>query len=298
MMLIQSVSPLLAHDPKKREIANKIFKKLKEPTKKSSSAIGYYAKGCLDGAEELPLKGKNWQVMNPSRKRNWGHPRTVELVKRLSNSASKIGWPGLYIGDISQARGGPMPYGHKSHQIGLDVDIWLTPPKKMNLSQNELKAIKQISVRSRNGRKTNDNWTPKHMEVLKAASLDKTVDRVFITAPAKIWMCNNAKGDRSWLQKIRPIGGHHQHMHIRLKCPSSSSFCIKQTPSITNISQSEDGCDHTLNWWVTTALEPYKKPVKPPKKKKVKKNALTYKMEDLPEQCISVIHTNYQRSAK
>ena len=281
----------MAHDPKKREIANKIFKKLKEPTKKNSSAIGYYAKGCLDGATELPLKGPNWQVMNPSRKRNWGHPKTIELVKRLSNVATKIGWSGLYIGDISQARGGPKSYGHKSHQIGLDVDIWLTPPKKMNLSQNELKAIKQSSVRTKNGRKTNSNWTPKHMEILKAAVSDEAVDRVFITAPAKIWMCDNATGDRSWLQKIRPIGGHHQHFHIRLKCPSGSGLCQTQKPSIKNISQSEDGCDHTLNWWVTTALEPYKKPKKLVKKP-VKKNALTYIMEDLPKQCISVIHNN------
>ena len=34
---------------------------------------------------------------------------------------------GFSVGDMSQPRGGPMVTGHSSHQIGLDVDIWLTP---------------------------------------------------------------------------------------------------------------------------------------------------------------------------
>jgi hypothetical protein len=44
--------------------------------------------------------------------------------------ARDIGWgKGLYIGDISQPRGGPMTSGHASHQIGLDADIWMLPPR-------------------------------------------------------------------------------------------------------------------------------------------------------------------------
>ena len=68
--------------------------------------------------------------MRPSRNRNWGHPDVISYIIDLSESAKKVGWKGLYIGDIAAPRGGPMPYGHQSHQTGLDVDIWLTPPKK------------------------------------------------------------------------------------------------------------------------------------------------------------------------
>jgi penicillin-insensitive murein DD-endopeptidase len=292
LLLGQGINAGVAHDPQKKELANKIFEKLKLPTKGNSSSIGSYAKGCLDGAQALPFNGPNWQVLHPSRKRNWGHPETIRLVKRLSKKATEIGWKGLYIGDISQARGGPMRYGHKSHQMGLDVDIWLTPPQSVELTVNELKAVKPISIRSKDHRRTNNKWTVEHMEILKASALDKSVDRVFITAPAKIWMCEKAEGDRNWLQKIRPLGGHHQHFHIRLKCPPESPFCKTQKPSIPDISQSDDGCDHTLKWWVTTALEPYKKPAKPPKKKKLKKNALNFLMSDLPKQCLPVIHNN------
>ena len=292
IILGQSVNSGLSHDAQKQEFAKNIFEKLKAPTKESSSSIGSYAKGCLHGAQILPFSGPNWQVLHPSRKRNWGHPETIELVKRLSKKATEIGWPGLYIGDISQARGGPMRYGHKSHQMGLDVDIWLTKPKTIELTVDELKGVKPISIRSKDHREVNSKWTKEHMEILKSSALDKSVDRVFITAPAKIWMCEQEMEDRSWLQKIRPLGGHHQHFHIRLKCPLGSPFCQPQKPSIPDISQSDDGCDHTLDWWVTTALEPFKKPSKPTKKKKPKKNALNFQMDDLPKQCLSVIHND------
>ena len=279
-----------SHDPKKKPIANKIFSKLNDPTKTNANAIGSYAKGCLDGAKSLPFNGPNWQVLHPQRNRNWGHPETIELVKRVSKAANELGWTGLFIGDISQARGGPMPYGHKSHQMGLDVDIWLTQPKKMGLTEDELKVVKPISIRSRDHKNTNSNWTDEHMEILKFIALDKVVDRIFITAPAKITMCERAKGDKKWLQKVRPLGGHHQHFHIRLHCPPKSSNCIPQKPTIPDISQSLDGCDHTLKWWVTKALEPYKPPLKPQKKPKPKKNALNFTMEDLPQQCLAIIH--------
>ena len=246
ILLGQGINAGIAHDPQKKELANKIFEKLKLPTKGNSSSIGSYAKGCLDGAQALPFSGPNWQVLHPSRKRNWGHPETIRLVKRLSKKATEIGWKGLYIGDISQARGGPMRYGHKSHQMGLDVDIWLTAPQSVELTVDELKAVKPISIRSKDHRRTNNNWTVEHMEILKASALDKSVVRVFITAPAKIWMCERAEGDRNWLQKIRPLGGHHQHFHIRLKCPPDSPFCKTQKPSIPDISQSDDGCDLSL----------------------------------------------------
>ncbi len=283
---------LYAHDPKQKIPANKIFGNFAKPTDLVSEPIGSYARGCLNGGVALPFKGKNWQVMHPKRNRNWGHPYTIKFVKDLSKQAEAIGWKGLYIGDISQPRGGPMPYGHKSHQIGLDVDIWLTEPKDLNLTISELKLLKKVSVRSKDLKTTNNNWTKKHMQILRAAATNESVDRVFITAPAKIWMCENAGVDREWLQKVRPIRGHNKHFHVRLNCPKDASSCVSQKPTIKEISQSEDGCDHTLRWWVTTALEPYKKPTKPIKKIPKKKDALSFLIEDLPERCTSVIHIN------
>ena len=53
-------------------------------------------------------------------------PRRLPRTAR-ARRAPKVGWRGLLVGDISQARGGPMLTGHASHQVGLDADIWLTP---------------------------------------------------------------------------------------------------------------------------------------------------------------------------
>ncbi len=282
-------SEVFCHDPGKNLPANKIFGGFKTPTKKSSEAIGFYSRGCLSGAVRLEDTGPNWQVMRPSRNRNWGHPTTINFIESLSKNAVKVGWKGLYIGDIGGARGGPMPYGHQSHQIGLDVDIWLSPPKNLSLTKKQRDNLKFISVRKDNLREVNNNWTLNHAKILKYAAEDDRVDRIFINAPAKIWMCENLKGHNKWLQKIRPIWGHHSHFHVRLKCPKDSSECVQQKPTVSQISKSYNGCDDTLYWWVTKALEPPdpKKIIPKPKKKK---GARDYTMNDLPKQCYEIIH--------
>ena len=281
------------HDPQKNIAANKIFSKFSTPTKGDTSAVGSYARGCLKGGALLPETGDTWQVMRTSRNRNWAHHITVDFAKRLSEKAMRHGWLGLYIGDLSQPRGGPMPYGHKSHQIGLDIDFWLTPPERLNHSLDEREKLEPISVRSKDQRNVNANWTNIHMKILKEAAMDPVVDRIFITAPAKIWMCENTTGQRDWLQKVRPLGGHHRHFHVRLKCPETDANCISQKPTIPQISQSADGCDHTLEWWVTKALEPRKPGSKTKSKTKKKtKTTLTYVPEDLPDSCLQVIHAD------
>ena len=281
--------PCFGHDPNQNLPANKIFEKFNLPTVGESKPIGFYAKGCLSGGVQLSDTGPNWQIMRPSRNRNWGHPSVISYIKDLSKSATQIGWKGLYIGDIAAPRGGPMPYGHQSHQTGLDVDIWLTPPKSLTLTKKERDKIKAVSVRKKNLKEVNNNWTLNHAKILKAAASDNRVDRIFINAPAKIWMCENMEGSKKWLQKIRPIWGHHSHFHVRLKCPKASPECVKQKPTVTQISKSPTGCDETLYWWVTKALEP----PDPNKKKKIikkKKGARDYTMNDLPKMCLNIIH--------
>ena len=104
--------------------ANKLFGAKKSASQQLPDAFGTYAKGCLAGAEQMPETGPTWQAMRLSRNRNWGHPSMISFLKRLSASAAaQPGWKGLYIGDISQPRGGPMTSSHQSHQLGLDADV-------------------------------------------------------------------------------------------------------------------------------------------------------------------------------
>jgi penicillin-insensitive murein endopeptidase len=177
----------------------------------------------------LPETGPTWQAMRLSRNRNWGHPVMIEYLQDLSRAAVQIGWKGLYVGDISQPRGGPMTSGHASHQIGLDADIWMLPPARLNLTRAEREKISSIPVRSADQRSVTANWTPQHHALLRAAASDGRVDRIFVAAAVKIEMCRTAtEADTPWLQKIRPVAGHDTHFHVRLKCPRGARACETQ----------------------------------------------------------------------
>ena len=245
-------------------------------------AFGGYAKGCQDGAAQLPETGPTWQAMRLSRNRNWGQPELVDyLIKLSQKAAQQPGWEGLYIGDLAQPRGGPMLTGHRSHQIGLDADIWMLPPKRLNLSRAEREKISSISLRRANGAYVNSNWTPQHHQVLKAAASDPRVARIFVFPGAKVKMCNDEKGDRSWLRKIRPWYGHHYHFHVRLTCPKGMKGCVNQKPPPPG-----DGCADAEQW-VRDILNP--PPPDPNAPKPKPRRQLT--MADLPGQCVSVLQS-------
>ena len=103
--------------------AKELFARKTTPLPGPPQSIGSYADGCLAGAIALPITGSAWQVMRVSRNRYWGNPILVGFIERLADAGKRVGWNGLLIGDMSQPRGGPMLYGHSSHQMGLDVDI-------------------------------------------------------------------------------------------------------------------------------------------------------------------------------
>ena len=262
-----------------------------EASKQAPRAYGSYAKGCLAGGEELEINGPTWQVMRLSRGRNWGHPNMIAYLKRISEKVAKeTSWNGLYIGDISQPRGGPMISGHASHQLGLDADIWMLPAKKLNLSRLKREKLSSISIRSNDKKLINSNWTNDHMKIIKIAASDQNVDRIFVTAPAKNYMCENASGDKKWLQKIRPFWGHNFHFHVRLKCPIGSKVCKIQKPTVNSLSKGGNGCDKTLIWWITDALKPAK--VNPDTaKKKARKHPRHFTMAELPQQCTDVLNS-------
>ncbi|MCY4304951.1 MAG: penicillin-insensitive murein endopeptidase [Aestuariivita sp.] len=250
----------------------------------SAYAYGQHAKGCLAGAVELPETGPTWQAMRLSRNRNWGHPQAIAFIRDLSESAATLSeWEGLYVGDISQPRGGPMLSAHRSHQIGLDIDFWFLPATSLGLSVKEREIISSISLRKDNGAFVNDNWSWSHHQILRTAARDARVARIFVFPGAKVQMCKDEIGNRDWLRKIRPWWGHHYHFHVRLTCPVSSHACVNQAPPPPG-----DGCaDAQL--WVDDILNPpehvssaEKLVVKPPVK---------LKLSDLPHQCTDILHS-------
>ena len=62
-------------------------------------------------------------------------------------------------------------------------------------------------------------WTEEHARLIKRAAGYPEVARIFVHPPIKAELCAWAKGDKSWLAKVRPYYGHNYHFHIRINCP-------------------------------------------------------------------------------
>ena len=189
--------------------AKQLFARKVLPAAMPTRSIGGYTKGCLAGAAQMPLNGDTWQVMRLSRNRYWGHPDMIALLKRLAANAHRdAGWPGILVGDIGQPRGGPALSGHASHQIGLDADIWLTPMPDRKLSREDREEMSAVMM-VRDDRLDIDPrvFTSGHVLVIRDAAREPAVQRIFVNPAIKKALCREAKGDRSWLSKIRPWWG-------------------------------------------------------------------------------------------
>lgn len=226
--------------------------------------IGSYAAGCIAGAVALPLAGDGYQVMRPGRNRYYGHPTLVAFVERLGRRTAANGGR-LLIGDLGQPRGGPMPNGHRSHQSGLDVDVWfLQQPRDRSFSRADAERIDMPSmIRPAEGVLNYSRWSPRYRDALKLAALTPEVERIFVNPIIKQALCGS-EPDRGWLEKVRPWWGHDAHFHVRLACPPGDAQCKPQKPFPPG-----DGCDPDLARWVreivqaTLSPRPYKKPEPP-----------------------------------
>ncbi|PIE16062.1 MAG: penicillin-insensitive murein endopeptidase [Rhodobacterales bacterium] len=261
-------------------LAKHLFGAKQSGSKQAPAAYGSYSKGCLAGGVQLPQKGPHWLEMRVSRNRNWGHPELIKFIERLGRKTARMrGSKGLYISDLSQPRGGPMTSGHRSHQIGLDADIWLMPATTLDLSIKQRAKTSAVSYRRHKGAFVNSRWGRYQHAMLRAAAKDKAVARIFVFPGAKVQMCKDEKGDRSWLRKIRPWWGHHYHFHVRLKCPKGQKGCKNQPPPPPG-----DGCADAQEWVDNILNPPPPDPNAPPRKKRRE-----YTLSDLPAQCRGVL---------
>jgi len=275
--------PEIPEKEKDKGVAAKyLFASKKLPSLGKAMAIGYYPRGCLQGGVELPINGPTWQVMRISRNRNWGHPELIKFLERFAPLAAKAtGWHGVLVGDMAQPRGGPLPFGHTSHQIGLDVDIWFMPMPGHTLSKDERENISASNLVAADGLNVNPKvWTPADAAFIRTAAEQPVVERVLVNAAIKKRLCEiDGARHYAWMSKVRPWYGHADHIHVRLKCPADSPNCRHQDPVPAG-----DGCEtKDLAFWFSDKVlhpKPSPKPAKPAK-------ALT--MADLPPACKTVL---------
>ena len=224
---------------------------VRSPSPGLSQSIGGYAHGCLAGGVALSLDGPGYQVMRPARRRYFGHPALIDYLQKLGARAHEAGLPLIALGDLAQPRGGPMKFGHASHQSGLDVDIWLRLDLPL-LPRDRRDSLKEVSLVSGDThRVTRPGWTEAHARLIRLAAADPRVERIFVNPAIKFELCRKASGDRSWLQRIRPWYGHDDHFHVRLACPHDSPLCEPQKALPEG-----DGCGEDLISWMPEAHPP------------------------------------------
>jgi penicillin-insensitive murein endopeptidase len=282
----------------KRTPAKDLFAAAKDPANMATRSIGFYAKGCLAGGQPLPVNGPAWQAMRLSRNRFWGHPSLVKFIERFAAEAKeKDGWPGLLVGDMSMPRGGPMPFGHASHQVGLDVDIWYKPMPDHEFSAQEREDTPMESFLIDPGHINPQMWSPEYEKLLRRAVSYPEVARIFVNPAIKKWLCDTVKTNRGFLSKITPILGHHDHFHVRLVCPAGDPGCRNQP-----VVPAGDGCGKGLDKWIEALSRPVPPaspvPAAPVKAAKPAKQKPPITMGELPPECQTVLKASPVTASK
>jgi penicillin-insensitive murein DD-endopeptidase len=211
------------------------------PSSGLSRSIGLPGAGCVQGAVSLPRKDPSYVVVHPERKRDFGHPDLIVYLRAVAGAARKLKLGPLYIGDLGQPRGGPTPTGHRSHQNGLDVDLWYGPPARSSLLGKSATPPSVVDLRTN---KMLPAWDRRAAGLVELAAARPSVDRIFVHPAVKRALCQDKAKRGPWLARVRPWWGHQDHFHVRLRCPGDSPDCTPQ-PALTG----GEGCDAALDWW-------------------------------------------------
>lgn len=216
---------------------------IQKPTDEATKIYGSYANGCFAGGITIPIHGNGFQQVRPSRNRNYGDESLLIFIESLGKYA-KTQNKTVILGDLSQPRGGPMNFGHSSHQIGLDVDIWFEAIGKEGLTKQQREGLATPSLVDGKKGVISKYWQPYYRDLIHQAALYPKTERIFVNPVIKAYLCKT-ETDKSWLYKVRPWFGHDSHFHVRLACPKDQKNCVPQAPVART-----SGCDADLQNWV------------------------------------------------
>jgi penicillin-insensitive murein endopeptidase len=221
------------------------WSQVRKPAPGPPLVIGQPGAGCVQGAVALPLQGPGWKVVHPERHREFGHPTMITFLRKLAAQLRREKLPTLIVGDLGQSRGGPTPTSHRSHQSGIDVDLWYMPPAKPFTPGNTPVPVAP-SVVDMHTKKMLPAWTGKVARLVEIVASNPAVDRIFVHPSVKRALCQDKTKRGPWLMRVRPWWGHQDHLHARLRCPTDSPDCVEQEALLEG-----EGCDAKLDWWFT-----------------------------------------------
>jgi murein endopeptidase len=166
-----------------------------------ATSHGLHYAGRLSSGTRLPAEGSDWVTWNPVAdrvpNRPWrlfGHERTIRAVVAVAAAYREAHpeSPRIVIGDVSFREGGPMEL-HRSHQNGLDVDVYY--PR-------------------RDGRER----VPVRAEQVDRALSQDLLER-FVAAGAKVVFVGYSTGLEGPTDVVVPYPNHGDHMHVRFSAP-------------------------------------------------------------------------------
>lgn len=128
--------------------------------------------------------------------RLYGHERTIRRLVAVLEAyrAENPGAPRVVVGDISFPHGGPMDQ-HRSHQNGLDVDVYYP----------------RLDGRLR---------PPRSPDQIDRRLAQDLLDR-FVAAGAQIVFVGYRTGLRGPSNVVEPYPNHEDHLHVRFPKPRS-----------------------------------------------------------------------------
>lgn len=260
------------------------------PSSGTHEIFGGYNDGCVRGALAPQETGVGYQYVQLSRNKFWGHRSANSFVEDLGKKLRPTGISFL-VADVSMPRGGPFTWDHASHQVGLDIDIeYLLDPRSLQrpLTAEERERLPKYYLADTDANEViRENWSEKHVAMLRAAAEDSRTLMIFVHPSIKRKICQTPSNRQPWLTKIQPWWDHHEHFHVRLKCPAdgSSPNCrAKAEPT-------EIGCDsEELAWWFS---DEWRRMYEARKKwQKDNPNPTPEPLPALPSQCQTILKDN------
>jgi murein endopeptidase len=157
--------------------------------------------GSLAGGTQLPIEGADWVTWNPvddrvpnDPDRLYGHERTIRRILSVAAAyrTANPDAPRIVVGDISFRGGGPMEL-HRSHQSGLDVDVYYP-------------------------RRDGTERTPTARSQVDHSLAQELLD-LFVAAGAKVVFVGYGTDLRGPRDVVVPYPNHEDHMHVRFRSP-------------------------------------------------------------------------------
>ena len=144
-----------------------------------------------------------------------------------------------------------MLWGHASHQVGLDADVWLTPMPEAAVFAVEARETMMATSVVRADRRDIDPavWTPAHARLVELAAREPRSSGCFVNAAIKEGaLPRHARATAPGSARLRPMLVHDYHVHA----------CPVETPAQKQTKPSAGRCSATTprTWCSRRRAEP------------------------------------------